>query len=189
MRSSVPGGLTRRSRKYAAPGWQFCIEQSAHGQQVCQCAFVHMNFERIFSLAFGHAFAPTQILGAQNGIAVGKVGHTLPAPDEFESDRVTAQVTARADDQRHFPAFGNKIAEVIGVADRADQPRDILPYQFLHVGTLFFVLALPPRMAVPQLGRDFIESEEASHAVRIWLRTVLPVRIETTIFNLGFKAL
>jgi len=156
MRLSVPGSLIHRSREYASLGRQFCVEQGAHGQQACQRTLVGMNFERVSSFAFGHAFASTQILGAQDGIAVGKIGHPLPAPDEFESDRMTAQVTARADDQRQFAAFGDKIAEVIGIADSADQPGDVLPYQFQQVGALFCMLAFPPRAAVSKLGGDFI---------------------------------
>ena len=148
-----------------------------------------VNFKRVFSFAFGHAFASTQILGAQDGIAVGKIGHPLPAPDEFESDRMAAQVTAGADDQRQFAAFGDKITEVIGIADGADQPGDVLPHQFQQVGALFFMLAFPPRAAVSKLGGDFIGCEEADHAVRTWPCPALPARIEPAVLKLGFKTL
>jgi hypothetical protein len=69
---------------------------------------------------------------------------------------VWLRIAARPDDQRQFAAFGDKIAEVIGIADGADQPGDVLPYHFQQVGTLFFMLAFPPRTAVSELGGDFI---------------------------------
>ena len=108
MRLFAPGSLIQRSREYASLGRKFSVEQGAHGQQVCQRSLVDMNLERVFSFAFGHAFASTQILGAEDGIGIGIIGHPLPAPDDFESDRVAAQVTARADDQRQFTAFGDE---------------------------------------------------------------------------------